>query len=86
METCREGENTEFKTEAAISPFAGKPAPEGIADYGNRPDVRDPDQMVIFGSSGHRGSPLHGTFTEAHILAITQAICWRHLWTHRSYV
>ena len=31
--------------------------------------------MVIFGTSGHRGSPLHGTFTEAHILAITQAIC-----------
>ena len=33
------------------------------------------NQMVIFGTSGHRGSPLHGTFTEAHILAITQAIC-----------
>ena len=31
--------------------------------------------MVSFGTSGHRGSPLHGTFTEAHILAITQAIC-----------
>ncbi len=31
--------------------------------------------MVIFGTSGHRGSSLHSTFTEAHILAITQAIC-----------
>ena len=30
---------------------------------------------MSFGTSGHRGSPLHGTFTEAHILAITQAIC-----------
>jgi hypothetical protein len=37
--------------------------------------VHDPNQLVSFGTSGHRGSPLHGTFTEAHILAITQAIC-----------
>ena len=43
--------------------------------FERRPDVNDPEQMVIFGTSGHRGSPLHGTFTEAHILAITQAIC-----------
>src|SRR5262249_45867112 len=35
----------------------------------------DPTQLVNFGTSGHRGSPLRGTFTEAHILAITQAIC-----------
>src|SRR5215472_6469767 len=34
-----------------------------------------PNQLVSFGTSGHRGSPLSGTFTEAHILAITQAIC-----------
>jgi phosphoglucomutase len=40
-----------------------------------RPDLSDPNQMVSFGTSGHRGSPLDGTFTEAHILAITQAIC-----------
>ncbi len=40
-----------------------------------RPDLADPTQLVSFGTSGHRGSPLHGTFTEAHILAITQAIC-----------
>ena len=43
--------------------------------FEQRPDVHDPEQVVIFGTSGHRGSPLHGTFTEAHILAITQAIC-----------
>ena len=39
------------------------------------PDTDDPNRLVIFGTSGHRGSPLRGTFTEAHILAITQAIC-----------
>jgi phosphoglucomutase len=68
----------------AISPLAGKPAPKEllieVADLGRqyherRPDVADRDQLVAFGTSGHRGSPLHGTFTEAHILAITQAIC-----------
>jgi phosphoglucomutase len=67
-----------------ISPFAGKPAPkEMLVDvaqlereyFERRPDLGDPNQMVSFGTSGHRGSPLHGTFTEAHILAITQAIC-----------
>lgn len=68
----------------AISPLAGKPAPkEMLIDlarleheyYACRPDVGDPNQLVSFGTSGHRGSPLHGSFTEAHILAITQAIC-----------
>jgi len=39
------------------------------------PDVSDPSQLVSFGTSGHRGTPFNGTFTEAHILAITQAIC-----------
>ncbi|MDR2076468.1 MAG: phosphoglucomutase, alpha-D-glucose phosphate-specific [Desulfovibrio sp.] len=44
--------------------------------YGNvLPDPRDPAQAVVFGTSGHRGSSLNGSFTEAHILAITQAIC-----------
>jgi phosphoglucomutase len=43
--------------------------------FERRPDPSDPSQRVSFGTSGHRGSPLHGTFTEAHILAITQAIC-----------
>ena len=68
----------------AISPLAGKPAPqEMLVDlarlereyYERRPDPADPNQMVSFGTSGHRGSSLSGTFTEAHILAITQAIC-----------
>jgi phosphoglucomutase len=67
-----------------ISPLAGKPAPpEMLIDPGRiqqeyftrRPDPDDPEQRVSFGTSGHRGTPLHGTFTEAHILAITQAIC-----------
>jgi phosphoglucomutase len=67
-----------------ISPLAGKPAPKDILVdlaqlereyYTRRPDMADPPQRVSFGTSGHRGSPLHGAFTEAHILAITQAIC-----------
>src|SRR6202140_2646076 len=67
-----------------LSPLAGKPAPkEMLVDvaqlereyFERRPDLHDPNQLVSFGTSGHRGSPLHGTFTEAHILAITQAIC-----------
>jgi phosphoglucomutase len=72
----------------AISPLAGKPAPKELLvdvarlerDYfERRPDLSDPNQRVAFGTSGHRGSPFRGTFTEAHILAITQAICeYRH--------
>src|SRR6185312_10671413 len=67
-----------------ISPLAGRPAPKemlvNLAQlerdyYARRPDVGDPNQMVSFGTSGHRGSPLAGTFMESHILAITQAIC-----------
>jgi len=67
-----------------ISPLAGKPAPkEMLIDsvqlereyYARRPDLDDREQRVSFGTSGHRGSPLHGSFTESHILAITQAIC-----------
>jgi phosphoglucomutase len=71
-----------------ISPLAGKPAPkELLVDvarlqkeyFERRPDLEDPNQLVSFGTSGHRGSPLRGTFNEAHILAITQAICeYRH--------
>ncbi len=68
----------------ALSPLAGKPAPkEVLVDvtrlereyYARKPDVADPNQLVSFGTSGHRGSSLRGSFTEAHILAITQAIC-----------
>jgi phosphoglucomutase len=43
--------------------------------HSRRPDLDDPNQLVSVGTSGHRGSSLHGSFTEAHILAITQAIC-----------
>jgi phosphoglucomutase len=68
----------------AISPLAGKPAPKEMlidparlerAYFERQPDLSDPDQLVSFGTSGHRGTPLNGTFTEAHILAITQTIC-----------
>ncbi len=68
----------------AISPLAGKPAPRSLlADTGalerayheRRPDPRDPEGLVRFGTSGHRGSSLRGTFTETHVLAIAQAIC-----------
>src|ERR1700735_4104977 len=70
--------------EPNISPLAGKPAPKELLvdlarmekDYfERRPDLDDPNQLVSFGTSGHRGTPFDGTFTEAHILAITQAIC-----------
>src|SRR5262249_56809405 len=43
--------------------------------YERLPDLSDPSQRVSFGTSGHRGSALRGAFNEAHILAITQAIC-----------
>lgn len=43
--------------------------------YTTDPDLNDPTQAVAFGTSGHRGTSLKGTFTETHILAITQAIC-----------
>ncbi len=68
----------------AIHPLAGKPAPADIlidldrlekAYYERKPDPENPQQLVSFGTSGHRGSPLDSTLNEAHILAITQAIC-----------
>ena len=68
----------------ATSPWAGRPAPqELLVDlgrlereyHGRTPDMADPAQRVAFGTSGHRGSSLRGSFNEAHILAITQAIC-----------
>jgi phosphoglucomutase len=67
-----------------ISPLAGKPAPrEMLVDvarlekeyFDRKPDLEDANQFVLFGTSGHRGTSLNGTFTEAHVLAITQAIC-----------
>src|SRR6185295_6210289 len=63
---------------------AGQPAgPEDLIDvahvvtayYTTWPDVEDPGQRVAFGTSGHRGTSLDGSFTEAHIVATTQAIC-----------
>src|SRR5215471_17151399 len=67
-----------------ISPLAGKPADPSMlinvprlvtAYYTRRVDPAVPAQRVSFGTSGHRGSALDGAFNEAHILAITQAIC-----------
>ena len=68
----------------AIHPLAGKPAPAELlidvaalenAYYQRKPNVDDSTQLVSFGTSGHRGSPLSASLNEAHILAITQAIC-----------
>ena len=65
-------------------PLAGKRAPVEIlidvaalerAYFERAPDPADPAQLVSFGTSGHRGSALDGTFTEAHVLAMSQAIC-----------
>jgi len=65
-------------------PQAGKPAPPSSltniprlvsAYYANSPDPGIPTQLVSFGTSGHRGSSLKGSFNEAHVLAVCQAIC-----------
>jgi phosphoglucomutase len=67
-----------------VSPLAGKPAPKSLLvdlsrlerEYFDRnPDPEDASQLVSFGTSGHRGSPLRDSFNQAHIMAITQAIC-----------
>ena len=64
-------------------PLAGRPAPTSLLIdvaaleqryYAGRPDPANAAQRVSFGTSGHRGTPLDGSFTEAHILAISQAI------------
>ena len=68
----------------SVNPNAGKPPPKELlidvgrleaAFYDAKPDPADPNQLVSFGTSGHRGTSSNATFTEAHILAITQAIC-----------
>jgi phosphoglucomutase len=68
----------------SVHPLAGKPAPKDLLIdasqleakfYESKPDPGNPNQLVSFGTSGHRGTSSNGTFTEAHILAITQAIC-----------
>ena len=67
-----------------ISPLAGQPAPKELlidvaalekAYYANVPNLDDPAQRVAFGTSGHRGKPSDGSFTESHILAVVQAVC-----------
>jgi phosphoglucomutase len=67
-----------------MHPLAGRPAPPDLLIdvarlerdyYARQPNLADPAQLVSFGTSGHRGTPYDGTFTETHILAITQAIC-----------
>jgi phosphoglucomutase len=67
-----------------MHPLAGQPAPADLLIdpaalereyYARQPDIDAPGQRVSFGTSGHRGTPFDGTFTEAHILAMTQAIC-----------
>lgn len=67
-----------------LSPLAGQAVPADLLIdvnklinqyYALRPEPDDPQQGVRFGTSGHRGTPEEGTFTEVHILAITQAIC-----------
>ncbi len=65
-------------------PLAGRPAPKKIlvdlealkkGYFETKPDVTNPNQQVSFGTSGHRGTSLNGTFTESHILAVVQAVC-----------
>src|SRR5439155_14055809 len=77
-------ENTDKLSHMEISKLAGKPAEPSLlinvprlvtAYYTGRPDPSVPAQRVAFGTSGHRGSALDNAFNEAHILAITQAIC-----------
>jgi phosphoglucomutase len=67
-----------------VSPLAGKSAKAGArldvkklidAYYSRRPDPSVPGERVAFGTSGHRGTAFDGTFNEAHVLAITEAIC-----------
>jgi phosphoglucomutase len=79
----RRGESR-FEEALSIHPLAGKPAPPEVlidvarlerAYFEKRPDLEDPGQRVSFGTSGHRGSALEGSFNEGHILAISQAIC-----------
>ncbi|QDE39552.1 alpha-D-glucose phosphate-specific phosphoglucomutase [Luteibacter pinisoli] len=69
---------------AKISPLAGKPATDGtlvdlsklLAAYADlKPDPSVPEQRVVFGTSGHRGSSFERSFNEAHVVAVVQAIC-----------
>lgn len=66
-----------------VHPLAGKPAPRDLltniprlisAYYTHHPDPNNPDHAVAFGTSGHRGTSVRGSFNEDHILAISQAL------------
>ena len=68
----------------SIHEFAGKPAPQELlvniprlvsAYYTSKPNLENPAQLVAFGTSGHRGTSLKNSFTESHILAVTQSLC-----------
>lgn len=68
----------------SLHPLAGQPAPRELlvniprliaAYYTRHPDPTRPEQTVVFGTSGHRGSAFENTFNEDHILAIAQALC-----------
>src|SRR3954463_2881051 len=69
---------------AGTDPRAGRlPEPDELVDvdrllaayHDERPDPADPDQRVAFGTSGHRGTSLDGSFTDAHAAAIPEAVC-----------
>jgi phosphoglucomutase len=76
--------NNRRKTKMELHELAGKPAPQSILEniprlisayYTYKPDVSQATHRVAFGTSGHRGSSLKSSFNEAHILAVSQAIC-----------
>jgi phosphoglucomutase len=73
----------------SLSPLAGQPAPKNILVnvdtlereyYSREPNPEISTEQVSFGTSGHRGSSLRGSFNQAHIMAITQAICDYRRW------
>jgi phosphoglucomutase len=75
---------TPWRQNIMVSELAGKPAPKSLLIdpeqlkthyFEQVPDAGLPEQRVAFGTSGHRGASLNGSFTQSHIYAITQAIC-----------
>ena len=64
-----------------VHELAGQPAPKSVwvdvgrlitAYFDNRPDLADPGRRVSFGTSGHRGSSLENSFTQAHLRRIQE--------------
>jgi phosphoglucomutase len=83
-ETVNATSNLTEGVKMPIHKLAGKPAPEDLltniprlvsAYYTRQPDPNETNQQVSFGTSGHRGTSMDGSFNEAHIVAICQAIC-----------